>query len=99
MDTILDFEDTRKSTIIGTLAGFDLYTSTLAVKREGERPMKVKRRWKERLFSRPWTPFEAYKIVMVPNYKPAIMKIGNKIIYHPALEEAIRRMIEVSKRK
>lgn len=69
--------------------------SLQAVELDGIRPEKVKRTWKERLFTLPWKPWITHKTIQVPNYKPAMYRLGNQIIYHPALKEQIRKSIEV----
>lgn len=71
----------------------EFYSSIYATERDGDRPEKFKRSWKERLFSRPWTPWVAEKTIMVPNYKPAIYRVGDKIVYHPALEDRVRAIV------
>lgn len=40
----------------------------------------VKRTWKERLFSKPWSPFKTHKQV----YKPYVFKLNGLIIVSPA---------------
>lgn len=71
----------------------EFYSSIYATERDGDRPEKRRRSWKERLFSRPWTPWVAEKTIMVPNYKPAIYRVGDRIIYHPALEDRVRAIV------
>lgn len=68
-----------------------LQESVFAVEQDGTRPEIVRRSWKERLFERPWQPWVATKTIQVPNYKPAIYRIGNTIVYHPSLKEALMK--------
>ena len=68
------------------------YSSIHAVQRDGDRPLTVKRLWRDRLFTLPWTPWKPTRTIMVPNYKPVMYKIGNDIVYHPSLEPTVKRM-------
>ena len=60
---------------------FDIIWSVNAVEE-----IKIKRSWKERLFSLPWRPFVKNKI----SYNPIILQIGNKIIAHPSYKGKLK---------
>lgn len=90
--SIKSFEDMLKA-LTPIPPPLEFFSSTFAVERDGDRPEKFKRSWKERLFSRPWTPWVTEKTIMVPNYKPAIYRVGDKIVYHPALEDRVRAIV------
>ena len=73
--------------------GFKMMESMSAVELCGTKPMDVKRSWKERLFSLPWRPWITHKTIQVPNYKPAMFRVGDMIIYHPALKKSIENSV------
>lgn len=69
----------------------EFFSSNYAVTPDGEREHVIRLSFKDRFFSWPWKPWIKTKTVMVPNYKPAIFRFENKIIYHPAFEEQVRK--------
>ena len=52
--------------------------------------VEVKRTWRERLLSWPWRPWVVNKSFA----KPAMYKVGTKLICHPALLPALRKAVE-----
>jgi hypothetical protein len=52
--------------------------------------IKVKRTWKERLFSFPWRPFQKIRI----EKKPTIFQVGAMLLVHPVFESQYRKEIE-----
>ena len=70
-----------------------LMESVFAVEQIGTRLEVVRRSWRERLLSRPWNPWIATKTIEVPNYAPAIFRVGNTILYHPSLREQLLRSL------
>ena len=87
--------------MLSDFAGIDIIESqhlTVAV--------DVKRRWRERLFSRPWRPWQAWRSIQVPD--PDYYMIDGKtllpdmahlfepqrvIVAHPATAEKLRRLV------
>lgn len=81
-------------------ARLEMYESANSIEIDADNPTKpetIKRSWKERLFSLPWRPWVKTKVIRVPNYKPAIYRVGNRFIYHPALKAEIMKAVEVGK--
>lgn len=72
------------------ISGIEVIESHLMVK-PGP-PAQMKRTWRERLFSRPWTPRVKFKtyIPMVP--RDDIFKTpSGALIMHPAIAEKLRK--------
>jgi len=78
--------------MLGSISGLQLFSSSAAVVEDGTKEIEVRRSIKERLFS--WKPWITTKTITVPNYKPAMFRVGNRIVYHPSLEQAILRAVE-----
>ena len=59
---------------------------------DGE-PITIRRTWRERLFSRPWTPQKATRVVIpqVP-YEGAIEIGRNTVVMHPAIVRRLRNI-------
>lgn len=57
----------------------------------------VDRNWTERLFSRPWQPTRATKVVTHQVPDPHIYRMGDKIICHPEVAAKIAKAIEEQK--
>ena len=53
-----------------------------------------KRTWKERLFTLPWHPWKSIKTVYYPEAIPAIYRIGNQIVGHPAIIAELKAEID-----
>lgn len=92
--TMDDFEDMfKKAESFSTFSRpVDFVQSRFAVTLEGKKPLVMERTLRRRFFSWPWKPWVKTFTIQVPNYVPAAYRIGNKIIYHPALEAQIRAM-------
>lgn len=60
-------------------------------------PYTVRRTWRERLFSRPWTPFVKTRIVVprVP-YAGAVQLDANTLVMHPATLHRLRESLDLS---
>jgi hypothetical protein len=67
------------------LFGMAIFESLNCVELTGKQlSREEKRTWKERMFTLPWHPWKATKTVYYPEAIPAMYRIGNKIVGHPA---------------
>lgn len=67
------------------LSGMRIFESVNCVEFTGKTLHREdKRTWKERLFSWPWRPWKATKTVYYPETIPAMYRIGDRIVAHPA---------------
>jgi hypothetical protein len=58
-------------------------------------PVSVRRSWRERLFSRPWKPWQATRLVIpqIP-YHGAIRLNDRTLIMHPGTLRELRKQLE-----
>lgn len=84
------------------LNGLPLYESRFMT--EAGEPYEVRRTWKERLFTRPWRPFKATKMIVpqVPQKEILVWRGagGLAMIMHPVVASNLRKLMrsfEVSK--
>lgn len=47
-------------------------------------PAVVRRSWRERLFSRPWRPWQPTKLVPTTKPRKDLLVVGNMVLVHPA---------------
>ena len=76
---------------------FDAFTGMRVLEsvdcvRDGE-PYQVRRRWRDRLFSRPWRPWVA-TLTVVPKIPHSLQLGPRTILAHPAI---VRRLREISR--
>jgi hypothetical protein len=76
-----------------TIAGMKIIESYLMT--EAGEPYKVRRSWKERLFTLPWKPLQKTRTVVpqVPR-KDILQMMGDTLIMHPAIAAELRRKAE-----
>ncbi len=69
---------------------------SLYLEQDGE-PVTVRRSWKERLFSRPWKPFQRMRTVIprVP-YRGVVKLNANTLVMHPAMVAELARATSVT---
>lgn len=66
---------------MNTYQGFKIIKNVLLTK-AGE-PYEVNRTWKERIFTLPWRPLQAKKLVTPQVPSDDILRHGNKLYMHP----------------
>jgi hypothetical protein len=79
--------------MINNFAGLKLLVSTSAVTLDGTNIVTVNRSFRERFLTLPWKPWVINKEIEVPNYVPAMYKIGNTLVCHPSLEQELRNSL------
>jgi len=79
--------------MINNFAGLKLIVSGSAVTLDGTKMITVNRSFQERFFTLPWKPWVINKEIEVPNYKPAMYKLGDTLICHPTLEQELRNIL------
>jgi len=79
--------------MINNFAGLKLIVSGSAVTLDGTKMITVNRSFQERFFTLPWKPWVINKEIEVPNYKPAMYKLGDTLICHPTLEQELRNSL------
>ena len=76
----------------GSLIGMQVRTNPLLT--VAGPPVKVRRAWRERLFSRPWKPWRATRTVIPQIPDPHAMLVGNLLIMHPDTWARMRRELD-----
>ena len=57
-------------------------------------PYQARRTWGERLLSWPWRPWQRTKTVIPVVPDTRVLRMGNRIVCHPAMAEEVRRQIQ-----
>ena len=57
-------------------------------------PLSVKRTWKERLFSRPWKPWQATKMITIQVPSDEVLVMMDRIIMHPEMFRRLQTKLE-----
>ena len=76
-----------------TFAGFKIIESEYLT--EAGTPVEVVRSWRERLFSRPWRPFQRTRTVVPQVPSRQVFRINsNTLVMHPEMARKMRRELE-----
>ena len=82
--------------MLNNFGGFKMVESANAIDTTeivGKMPKYIKRTWKERLFTLPWKSLKKYELIMVPEYKPCMYRMYDRIIYHPSFRGEMKGLL------